>query len=88
VAVHGMNGEALKTFTSSTKRCWLSDKDMLPRDVKNSRVLTYSYPASVATVLGKTCSDRIMQHAHTLVAELVADREVWRWSSDSMAQAS
>jgi hypothetical protein len=26
--------------------------------------------------LGRTSSDRIMQHAQTLVAELVADREV------------
>jgi hypothetical protein len=27
-------------------------------------------------MFGKASSDRILQHAHTLVAELVADREV------------
>lgn len=51
---------------------------MLPRDVKNSRIMTYRYPASVATLLGGTSSDRILQHAQTMIAELVADREVKR----------
>jgi hypothetical protein len=56
---------------------WLRDKDMLPGALNGRcRILTYSYPASVASVLGKTSSDRILQHATTLVAELVADREV------------
>jgi hypothetical protein len=44
--------------------------------MKNSRILTYGYNAMVTAVLGKTSSDRILQHAHTLVAQLVADREV------------
>jgi len=77
VAVHGINGHALGTFTSlTTNRCWLSDPDMLPRDLPNCRVLTFSYSANVASVLGKTSSDRILQHAQTLVAELAADRDV------------
>ncbi|TWU71006.1 hypothetical protein ED733_002008 [Metarhizium rileyi] len=77
VAIHGVNGDAIKTFTTADgKHFWLGDTDMLPRDVKNSRILTYSYPARVATILGSTSSDRILQHAHTLVAELVADREL------------
>jgi len=49
---------------------------MLPRDLPRCRVLTFSYPAVVAKLLGKTSSDRILQHAQTLIAELVADREV------------
>ncbi|KAK0624326.1 ribonuclease-like protein p/mrp subunit [Immersiella caudata] len=77
VAVHGLNGDAFRTFTSQTSgRCWLDDADMLPKDLPNCRVLTFSYPATVANVLGKTSSDRILQHAQTLVAELVADREL------------
>ncbi|RYC59169.1 hypothetical protein CHU98_g7052 [Xylaria longipes] len=77
VAVHGINGDAFNTFSSkSNNRFWLGDHDMLPQDVKNSRIMTYRYPASVATVLGGTSSDRILQHAQTMIAELVADREL------------
>ncbi|KAI0437710.1 ribonuclease-like protein p/mrp subunit [Xylaria telfairii] len=77
VAVHGINGDAFNTFSSkSNNRFWLGDDDMLPRDVKNSRIMTYRYPASVAKLLGGTSSDRILQHAHTMIAELVADREL------------
>ena len=53
---------------------WL--KDLLPSNLKNSRILTYGYNANVTAMLGKTSSDRILQHAQTLVAQLVADREV------------
>ena len=55
---------------------WLKDPSLLPSHLKNSRILTYGYNAMVTAVLGKTSSDRILQHAQTLVAELVADREV------------
>lgn len=77
VAVHGLNGHPLKTWTThETKRFWLGDSDLLPSNIKRARILTYGYNASVAALLGKTSSDRIMQHAQTLIAELVADREV------------
>ena len=55
---------------------WLKDPYLLPSDLKNSRILTYGYNANITAMLGKTSSDRILQHAHTLVAELLADREV------------
>ena len=55
---------------------WLKDPGLLPSNLKNSRILTYGYNATVTAVFGKTSSDRILQHAHTLVAQLVADREV------------
>jgi hypothetical protein len=49
---------------------------MLPKTIKNARVLTWGYNANVATLLGSTSSDRILQHAQTLVAELEAVRAV------------
>lgn len=77
VAVHGLNGNAPHSFIAKDSgRMWLSDMDMLPRDIKNCRVLTYNYPASIVALMGSTSSDRILQHAQTLVAELVADRQV------------
>ncbi|KAF2280399.1 ribonuclease-like protein p/mrp subunit [Westerdykella ornata] len=76
VAVHGLNGHPFKTWTTDkTKKCWLKDADLLPYNLKEARILTYGYHATVAALFGKTSSDRILQHAQTLVAELVADRE-------------
>ncbi|RLL97496.1 hypothetical protein CFD26_104983 [Aspergillus turcosus] len=81
VAVHGLNGDAVKSFTSSkTHSLWLGDEDMLPRDVPDCRVLTFSYPASVVDVFGRTSSDTILQHATTLVQELAADRQALIYS--------
>lgn len=77
VAVHGLNGDAIKSFTSGkNQKFWLGDEDMLPRDLANCRILTFSYPASVAAVFGKTSSETILQHATTLVHESVADRQM------------
>ena len=42
----------------------------------------------VTAVLGKTSSDRILQHAQTLVAELVADREVRLLDGNESATAT
>jgi hypothetical protein len=58
------------------KKFWLGDADMLPAHMPKARVLTYSYNADVVAFLGMTCSDHIHEHAHTLVAELVANRQV------------
>ncbi|TVY89236.1 hypothetical protein LAWI1_G005857 [Lachnellula willkommii] len=72
VAVHGLNGDAFKTWTTSkTGKFWLCDADLLPASLK-ARILTFSYNASVTALFGKTSSNRILQHAHTLVEELVA----------------
>ncbi|OTA52497.1 ribonuclease-like protein p/mrp subunit [Hypoxylon sp. EC38] len=80
VAVHGLNGDAFETFTAShTGRFWLGDSDMLQQDLRGRcRILTFSYSASVASVFGQASSDTILNHATTLVAELVANREVNR----------
>jgi protein SERAC1 len=77
VAIHGLNGDPFRTWaTEGSEKMWLKDPSLLPSNLKNSRILTYGYNATVTAVLGKTSSDRILQHAHTLVAQLVADREV------------
>ncbi|KAK7954486.1 hypothetical protein PG988_015180 [Apiospora saccharicola] len=75
VAIHGLNGHAIKSFTAEkTQNFWLGDSHMLPRDIRSSRIMTFSYPASVADVFGRTSSDTFLQHATTLAHELAADR--------------
>ncbi|RYN49977.1 hypothetical protein AA0118_g11220 [Alternaria tenuissima] len=77
VAIHGLNGHPLRTWTTNqTGKCWLMDKDLLPSNLTQARILSFGYNAAVTAFLGKTSSDRIMQHAQTLIAELVADREL------------
>ncbi|KAL8780804.1 MAG: hypothetical protein Q9213_006305 [Squamulea squamosa] len=78
VAVHGLNGGALKTWTSDKGNiCWLSNGILMPKYLPNARVLSWGYNANVSSAQGRTTSsDRILQHAQTLVADLHADREV------------
>jgi hypothetical protein len=69
-------GEGKGRSSHSISSCAGHLAPMQPSNLKNSRILTYGSNAMVTAVLGKTSSDRILQHAHTLVAQLVADREV------------
>jgi hypothetical protein len=76
VAVHGLNGDPYQSWTTRSKVFWLGDENLLPKAVKNARILTFGYNANVTSLLGSTSSDRILQHAQTLVAQLEADRAV------------
>jgi hypothetical protein len=55
---------------------WLDKQsDMLPAHLKSS-ILTCGYNADLLSFLGRASDERILEHAHTLVAEMVADRQV------------
>ncbi|KAI0860439.1 Alpha/Beta hydrolase protein [Xylaria cubensis] len=78
VAVHGLNGNALGTWTSRKNGiCWLHDQRFLPKYIKNARVLVWGYNSSFASLTGAEPSgNRIHHHAQTLVAQLYADRKL------------
>jgi protein SERAC1 len=79
IAVHGLNGSSIKTWTSDTREriCWLNHPDFLPKYIQHARVLTWGYNAKTVSLAGKpTSGDRILQHAQSLVQQLCADREV------------
>jgi hypothetical protein len=79
VAVHGLNGHAFETWTTEkSKVFWLGAAQMLPRALNNTRILTFGYNANVTSLLGSTSSDRVLQHAQNLIAQLEADRAVSR----------
>jgi hypothetical protein len=42
---------------------------MLPAHPKKSSILTCAYNADVLSFLGRTSDERILEHAHTLVAD-------------------
>lgn len=53
IAVHGLNGDARRSFTdSNTGCCWLSD--LLPRDIPDIRVFSYGYEAGLFLSSGST----------------------------------
>ncbi|PVH80413.1 hypothetical protein DL98DRAFT_628851 [Cadophora sp. DSE1049] len=80
VAVHGLNGDRLRTWTTQSGPspiCWLSHPNFLPRYLPQARVLTYGYNANISSLGSKIAgSERLLQHAQTLVAQLTADREL------------
>ncbi|OAL36812.1 hypothetical protein AYO20_03867 [Fonsecaea nubica] len=80
VAVHGLNGHAINTWTAENPRkgdepiCWLKHQDFLPKYISRARVLTWGYNANISSLKGPTSSNRILQHAQSLVQQLQGDR--------------
>ncbi|KAF2177519.1 hypothetical protein K469DRAFT_357075 [Zopfia rhizophila CBS 207.26] len=62
VAVHGLMGDAFRTWTSSdTKKLWL--RDFLPETISSARILTFAYDAGVfsRSVLAiKDCAQNLL----------------------------
>ncbi|KAI1124664.1 Alpha/Beta hydrolase protein [Nemania abortiva] len=66
VAVHGLNGHREKTWTATNGVHWL--RDLLPRDIPDIRVLTWSYDAATHSPDRASC-----QCLYSQGLELVAD---------------
>ncbi|KAG9695061.1 hypothetical protein KCU95_g5224, partial [Aureobasidium melanogenum] len=67
VFVHGLRGHRINTW-SSDNICW--PKDILPEDIKDSRILTFGYDAQVAGFLSTTSQASIFAHAEKLLDNL------------------
>lgn len=84
VAVHGLNGNAMMTWTSRVGNiCWLNHPEFLSKYIPNARILAWGYNANVSSITGPTSSNRLLQHAQTLVHQLEADRDVSGFRSQS-----
>ena len=46
VAIHGLNGDARRTWTHSNGTLWL--QDLLPQKLPGARVFSYGYPSDIA----------------------------------------
>ena len=67
VFVHGLRGSRLKTWSSGDV-CW--PRDLLKDDMKNARVITWGYDASVANAFAYASKESIFGHADTLLSDL------------------
>lgn len=57
VAVHGIGGHSLKTFTDAESGCcWL--RDLLPLSFPRCRVFSYGYPADIFTNIPTSLADQ------------------------------
>lgn len=71
--MHGLDENLTEAWTDPvTRTLWL--RDLLPNTLNVARVLTFGYNADSRSFYGHRSADRIQQHAHTLVADLQADR--------------
>jgi hypothetical protein len=46
VAIHGINGDALRTWTHTNGKCWL--KDFLPDSLPRARIYSFGYASELA----------------------------------------
>jgi hypothetical protein len=71
VAVHGLGGDAIDTWTHPKSNAfWL--KDFLPQHIPDTRILTFGYDA--ATAFFESTAE-VIDHAKSLLASLVDKRE-------------
>ena len=66
VAVHGLGGHAMNTWThEATGKLWL--RDLLPHAIPNSRIMTFGYDSRVA---GSKSVVGMMENANILLTQL------------------
>jgi hypothetical protein len=71
VAVHGLGGDAINTWTHpKSKAFWL--KDFLPKQIPDARVMTFGYNAAAA--FGQSTAE-VIDHAKSLLTSMVDKRE-------------
>ena len=78
IAVHGLNGDAYRTWTYKGKKdeeegmLWL--RDFLPCDIQDARVFSYGYDSRPAEMLGSASTKRVGHHAVTFLQDIYAKR--------------
>ncbi|KAF2100842.1 hypothetical protein NA57DRAFT_36754 [Rhizodiscina lignyota] len=75
VAVHSLNEDSVEAWTDdATGINWL--QDLLPKQLKIARILTYGYDASYETFFGAHAASNIQRIAHSFLQQLQADRRL------------
>jgi hypothetical protein len=69
IALHGLNGDAINTWTNRNKQLWL--KEFLPRSVPGARVYTFGYDSKIFSRSNADIGD----FARRLLSELSLERQ-------------
>jgi hypothetical protein len=76
VAVHGLNGHRIDTWTASNGVCWLREPNLLPAQFPTARILTYGYPAYTHTHgSNQVQHETLYGHGQALVQALTLERD-------------
>jgi hypothetical protein len=70
VAIHGIGGDAYKTWTHENGTLWL--RDLLPKSIKGARIFSFGYDAEV--VLTKSQAE-LDDFARSLLNKLRVERD-------------
>ncbi|KAF8526928.1 hypothetical protein BU17DRAFT_82379 [Hysterangium stoloniferum] len=77
VAIHGAGGHREHSWTAiGSSRTWLGHRNMLPMDIRNTRILTYGY--NTAWDEQQPYYDAMERQAQDLITDLMAYRESTR----------
>ena len=69
VALHGIDGDAYKTWTHENGKLWL--RDFVPKGLPGARVFSFGYPAEVLFSRG---TDNLESYARSLLEDLKRER--------------
>ncbi|KFZ25303.1 hypothetical protein V502_00216 [Pseudogymnoascus sp. VKM F-4520 (FW-2644)] len=72
VFVHGLRGDPFDTWTKDSI-VW--PRDILPSDLRNARIITWGYDASIMQFFEKTGQSSIFSHALTLLQDVQRERK-------------
>ena len=73
VAVHGLNGHRLDTWTAANGICWLNDSSLLPAHFPTARIMTYGYTHTHGS--NQLQHETLYGHGQGLVQALNLERE-------------
>jgi hypothetical protein len=76
IAVHGLDGDAMKSWTCETidpSVNWLQHPEFLPKAFPDARVMTYGYDSK--PISDRTSTATLREHGDDLIQEIMVIRE-------------
>jgi hypothetical protein len=65
IAIHGLDGTIVESWTHETGGCWLKDDGFLPAEFPNARIIAFGYDANTAAK--EISAGQIEDHGQSLI---------------------